>query len=283
MAIKEGQLGNFWRKQNDYEQALKHYSEACVIFKDLGEQAGLATALHQIGIAHRQANQFKKAEFALRQSLAIRARQNNLAEQAGTHDELGNLYAKMELLEEAVPFHLKAANIYTQLNDRGNEGAVRSNLAASLIRLQRYEKARPELQRAIVCRESLGHAAEPWKTWDIKSNLERAAGDAETAAEARQRAIQTYMAYRLTNAVSQHKAQFLIDKVARAVQSGQKEAIEKELSHMARQNLVPESRIFLTKLQTILAGKYAPDLIHDPALPYTSVVELQLLLKKITV
>jgi tetratricopeptide (TPR) repeat protein len=82
----------------------------------------------------------------------------------------------MSRLEDAVTFCRQAANIYVKLQDLATEGRVRSNLANTLIKLQRYDEARRELQRAIECKQPYGHAAEPWTTWNILRNLEQATG-----------------------------------------------------------------------------------------------------------
>ena len=72
----------------------------------------------------------------------------------------------------------------------------RSNIANSLIKLQRYDEARSELQRAIACKKAFGHSAEPWKTWDILCDLEQACNNPTAAQAAKQQAIQSYLAYR---------------------------------------------------------------------------------------
>jgi tetratricopeptide (TPR) repeat protein len=91
----------------------------------------------------------------------------------------------MGRLEEAVAFCRQAADIHVKLQDLRNEGRDRNNLAHTLIKLQRFEEARCELQRAIECLKPFGHAAEPWMTWHILHDLEQATGNPQAAAEAR--------------------------------------------------------------------------------------------------
>jgi len=82
----------------------------------------------------------------------------------------------MGRLEEAVNCHRQAAGIYRELDDLRWEGAVRSNLAYTLIKLGRLDEARPAIERAIACDEPFGHLAEPWKTWDILHKLASRSG-----------------------------------------------------------------------------------------------------------
>ncbi|MGH9800014.1 MAG: tetratricopeptide repeat protein [Blastocatellia bacterium] len=129
-------------------------------FKSLGEPSTVAGLWHQIGIVHREAGQFAQAEDAYRQGLAIWVQQKLHANEAASLGELGNLYGQMGRLEEAVTFLLQAGEIYAKLQDLNGKGKQHSNLAVTLIGLQRYDEARPELRRAIECRKPFGHAAE---------------------------------------------------------------------------------------------------------------------------
>ncbi len=85
-------------------------------------------------------------------------------------------------------FYRQAVDIYVSLQDLSKEGLIRSNLAFVLVKLQRYAGARVELQRVIECRQSFGHAAQLWVTWDILYELEVAVGNTQAAMAARHQA-----------------------------------------------------------------------------------------------
>jgi tetratricopeptide (TPR) repeat protein len=67
----------------------------------------------------------------------------------------------MGRLEEAVTFYRQAGDINVKLQDLRYEGAARSNLAETLIKLQRYNEARRELLRAIECNKRFSHGSQP--------------------------------------------------------------------------------------------------------------------------
>ena len=71
--------------------------------------------------------------------------QQDRAHEAGSLGELGNLYDQMGRLEEATTFFRQAADIHSRLQDKRYEGTDHSNLANTLIKLQRYDEARREL------------------------------------------------------------------------------------------------------------------------------------------
>ena len=195
--------------------------------------------------------------------------------------ELGNLYDQMERLEEAAMFYRQAANIHAELHDLRYEGADRSNLANTLIKLHRYDEARRELYRAIKCAQPFGHVAESWKTWNILYDLELATGNPKATAEAHQKAIQTYLAYRRAGGVSQAPVTHLYELVAQAIQQNNIAEAEQKLAQFLEQDISPESKSLYLKLQAILHGDRNPALTEDPDLDYGNAVELQLLLESL--
>jgi len=196
IAVTKAQLSTALMLQKRYAEALQVCTEVRDIFESLGEPGSVAGAWHHIGIVHRGSGQFEQAERAYRQALAIFIQQKNLAGEARSLNELGNLYDEMERAEEAVTVHRQAADIYVKLHNLNREGLARTNLAATLIKLQRYDEARYELHRAIECKEPFDHAAQPWKTWAFLYNLERATGHPLAAIKALLRTMWSYLAYR---------------------------------------------------------------------------------------
>jgi tetratricopeptide (TPR) repeat protein len=266
-------------RQRRYGEALESYREGLRIFESLGEPGSVAVLWHQIGMAHREAGQFEHAEQAYRQSLAINVQQQDRAGEASSLGELGNLYDQMERLEEAATLCRQAADIYARLHDKRYEGLVRNNLAITLIKLQRYDEARRELQRAIECNQPLGHAVEPWKTWAILHNLELATGNAQAAKAARGQAIASYLAYRRAGGESQSNQSQLIDIVLQAIQQGAATEAEQYLDEVSDEGDPLWFQTLAARLRAILRGDRDPALAADPNLSYTAAAELQLLLE----
>jgi tetratricopeptide (TPR) repeat protein len=245
----------------------------------MGEPGSVAVLWHQIGIAHREAAQFEQAEQAYRQSLAIKVQQQNRAGEASSLGELGTLYDQMGRLEDAATFYRQAADIYARLQDKRNEGLDRSNLANTLIKLERYDEARRELHRAIECKKPFGHAAQPWMTWDILHDLEQATGNAHAAEAAREQAIGSYLAYRRAGGESQSNQAQLFARVFQAIQQGATTEAEQYLDEWLKEDYPLWAKTLVAKLRAILRGDRDPALAADPNLSYTAAVELQLLLE----
>ena len=282
IAVAKGQLGSVRLLQQRYDDALAAHQAARDLFTTLNELGSVAIAWHRIGMVHRHAGRFDQAEHAYRQSLALEVQQQHRAGEASTLGELGNLYNAMGRLEEAVTFHHQAADIYTTLGNLINEGRVRNNLADTLIKLQRYDDARRELQHAIVCYEPFGHAAEPWKAWVILHNLEQATGNPHAAIAAWQHAVQRYLACRRDGGEGQAPGARLCARIADALRQGNTTAVTQVLTQLAAAaDTPPQLQALLPKLLAILHGDRDPALTDDPALDFRDAAELRLLLEKL--
>jgi tetratricopeptide (TPR) repeat protein len=280
VAAVKVQLGTVRLNQQRYAEALEIYIEARQIFERLGEPGTVATTWHQIGMVYRLAGQYDQAERAYRQALAIKVQQKNRSGEGSTMTELGNLYNEMGRLEEAVTFFRQAADIYGELQDLAQEGLARNNIASTLLDLRRYGEARRELNRAIECNQPFGHAAEPWKTWGILYDLEHATGNAPAAAQARQQAIEAYLAYRRAGGESHRRGTaYLCTIIAQSIQQGQVTTAVEALPQLVAEANVSE--VMAPKLQAILAGERSSALADDPNLYYRDAVELRLLLEKL--
>lgn len=283
VATVKFQLGTVRMLQKRYDEALERYGEALKTFESLGEPDSVATAWHQIGMVHKNAGQFEQAEQAYRQSLAIHVQQKNRSYEASSLNELGSLYNQMGRLEEAVTFYRQAADIDVKLQDLRGEGMDRSNLADTLIKLQRYDEARRELRRAIECKKPLGHAAKLWTTWNILRDLELATGNAQAAAEARAKAVASYLAYRRAGGESRSNRAHLFALVVQAIAQGTTTEATAQLAAYAEPDDPGWFTALLDKLQAILGGSRDPVLAADPDLYYMDAVELQLLLETLSI
>ncbi len=279
VAVGKGQLATIRMFQKRYADALQSHQQALALFQQLYEPGTVATAWHQIGITHRMAGDFAQAEQAYRQSLSINSQQGNKAGEASSLGELGLLYRNWNRPEQAISFYRQAADIYVQLGNLRYEGVVRNNLAYALILLERYDEARTELLRAIECGQAFGHAAQPWKTWNILHDLEQASGNPPAAREARQQALVTFLAYRRDGGENHSGIGRLALMVGQAIQQGDTAEAQRLLDVELADESWGEHKSFLHKLQAIIAGERDLALAEDEGLHYELAAELVLLLE----
>lgn len=280
VAVGKGQLGTVRLLQRRYTDALAAYEDARQTFESLGEPGSVATIWHQIGMVHQEAGQPQAAEDAYRRALAIMVRLGDTASQAGTLHQLGNLHNQLGRLEEAAAFYRQAAD--RSKDDRANEGLTRSNLANTLRKLGRLDEARQEIERAIVCIQGLGHAAEPWTTWGILSDIETDAGRRPEAQQARRQAIEAYWAYRRDGGENHAYNGQLCEAICQQVQGGQAAEAQEQLQQFEVAPDFPDQlRPLLPALQAIVAGSRDPALAEAPEFSYDTAAEVLWLIERL--
>ena len=280
VAVGKHQLGTVMLQQQRYAEALEVYEQARDTFSRLNEPDGVANAWHGIGMVVQGAGQPEAAEVAYNQSLTIQVRLGNQAGQANTMGQLGILYDEaLKRPEEAVAFYRRAAENFGTIGDALSEGRQLSNLAIALCKLQRLEEARLAIRRAIECKAPFGHAALPWTSWAILADIETAAGNPSAAADARQQAIGAFIAYRRDGGENQSGSGRLALAVRQALASGDPAEATTLLQQLAADpdfaNLLP----FLAALQAITAGSRDRCLAEDPGLSYDQAAEVLLLIE----
>ena len=281
-AIGKGQLGTVRLSQERYEDAIKAHNEAREIFESLGDLDMVAVAYQQTGAVHEEIGQFEEAEQSFKKSLAIAVEQKNLLDQAKNLGRLGSFYAKVGRTDEAVSFLQQSAEKYVEINNMADEGRVRGNLSITLITLKRYEEARREIQRAIECFKPYGHSVEPWRALDKLREIELANGNQEAAVQAREQAIQLYLAFRRDGGEDQNPGARLCTLFDDAMGSQPPEEVKKHLGEVAKDPKIPdEGKLLISKLQSVLTGSRDKELASDPNLNYIDAAEILFLLEKL--
>jgi tetratricopeptide (TPR) repeat protein len=282
VAVGKGQLGAVRLQQRRYPEALAAYAEARQRFTALDEPGSVAVIWHQTGMVHQKAGQPQAAEDAYRKSLALKVRLGDVAGQASTLNQLGNLYDDvLDRPEDAAGFYRLAANIYAEGRDEAKEGITRSNLAKTMRRLRRLDEARQEIRRANECKAQFGHASEPWTSWAILAAIETDAGNTTAAAEAKGKAIASYLAYRRDGGENHDPDGRLSLAVTQALQSDDPAQAATILQQLAADPEAAGLLPFIGALQAVVAGSRDPALADQPELDYTMAAEILLLIESL--
>ncbi|MBT3389954.1 MAG: tetratricopeptide repeat protein [Chloroflexi bacterium] len=283
VAVGKFQLADVLRRQKKYKEAIEAYEEALPIFEKQDEPKSVASVYHQIGIVHQDAGDFERAEAAYRRSLEIKSRNDDRAGQASSLTMLGLLYkSHLNRWEEAVTFERKAADIYVQTGDLRQEGVVRSNTASTLKNIKRYDEARAEILRAIECDRQFGHAAEPWKTFDILCDIETATGQAKAARAAWEQARAAYLAYRRQGGYAQGGGGNLVEHVLGLISQKKTGEIQPLFNQLASDPDTPDTlKLLMNAIVAILNGSRDPALGDDPALNYADAAEVLFLIERL--
>jgi tetratricopeptide (TPR) repeat protein len=257
-----------------------------VTFEGLDDTASVATGWHQMGIVYRGLGELEAAEDAYQRSLALKVELRNPAGEASTRGELGILYDGMPgRREEAVVFSREAADLYGRLGDHAGEGRARSHLAHTLVKLERFDEARGEIERALELTADLGPSAEPWKMYDILADLEKATGRPEAAAAAREMAVTAYAdarrgGWQITQGVGAQVCGLVRQALAAGPEATKRARDELE-ALAAADDTPPYLRALAPVLVRVLDGERGPELWQHPDVDYDDAAEVLLLLERL--
>jgi tetratricopeptide (TPR) repeat protein len=280
IAVGKLQLGSVRLLQGRYPEALKAYEDARKRFTKLEEPASVAVSWHQTGMAYHEASQPEGAEDAYRKSLAINVQLGNVAGQASTLLQLGNLYDDaLDRPEEAAAFYRQAAEKYVEIGDLANEGSVRNNLGLTLRKLRRHGEARQEIRRAIECKAPFGDAVEPWKTWAALAAIDTDAGDLDAATAARTKAIACYLAYRRDGGENHSAPGRIALAASQPLLAGDPASAASFLQQLAAEPGAAWLLPFIHALQAITAGSRNRGLADAPELHYSMAAEILFLIE----
>jgi tetratricopeptide (TPR) repeat protein len=278
-AVGRFQIGIVRLEQGRWQEALEIFEKAKQIFEALPEPGLMASAWHQIGRAHAEANQWNRAEAAFQEAIRISVELKDKDGQARALNQLGEIYRLQDRLEQSAQLYRQAARLFPERGDLRARAESLSNLSLVLRDLGLLPEAREAATQAIDLKRPFGHAAAPWKTWNILRGIETLAGRAEKAAAAHAQAFETYAAYRRDGGEPQAARTRWIVAVGRALRSqGSSQAL----------GLLPPPEQFDEKLLptqdallAIVGGSRNPVLVQDRRLDYDDAVELSLLLESL--
>jgi len=280
MAVGKGNLGATHTSQRRYPEALAAHAEARERFTQLDEPGAVAVSWHETGRVYQQAGQPEAAEDAYRNSLAINVRLGDVAGQALTLGQLGNLYQTIVArAEEAVAFYRQAADKYIEISDVSGEGRQRNNLAALLRKLCRPAEARQEIRRAIECGAQFGHASSPWMSWSILAVIETDAGNPAAAAKAKGTAIASYLADRSAGGENHDAPGRISLAVTQSLLAADPAQAASLLQQQAPRFEAAGFGGFIRALQAIVAGSRDRTLADASDLDYSMATEILFLIE----
>jgi tetratricopeptide (TPR) repeat protein len=282
MAINKWNRANALLLQGKYAEALASLVEARTLFEEQNEPESVAGIWHQIGMVHQEAGDYEQAEAAYRRSLEIKSQNDDRGGQANSLTNLGVLYKQIGRLEEAVVFYRQAADVYVEIADLRNEGTTRNNVANSLSLLKRYDEARAEIMRAIECDKPFGHAAEPWKTFEILRQIEEATANPTAAHAAWVQARDVYLAYRRQGGYAQQGHSPVMEHVVSLISQQKIGEIQELFNQWANEDdTTDELRALMNAIIAILNGSRDRALGDDDALNYADAAEVLFLMERL--
>jgi len=108
-------LGNIHYQLNEWDKALEHYQQARAALERLGDTAGVAQTLNNIGIIFANKGEWDAALEHYQQAREIRERLGDTAGVAQTLWNMGLLYEEQGLIAEVIPLFERAVELERRL------------------------------------------------------------------------------------------------------------------------------------------------------------------------
>jgi len=156
IAMSLRQLGRIARDQGDYQEARDLYNQSLEIMKQLGNQAGIAKSLHQLGRIAQLQGHYQKAEDLCNQSLEIKG---NLGDQAGigiSLHQLGRIAQLQGRYQDAKELYNQSLEIKRNLGDQAGIGYSLYRLGTLAEERGKVEEAAQLYHEALEILERLG-------------------------------------------------------------------------------------------------------------------------------
>ena len=277
--IAQTQRASIYSAMGKPADALRGFESALEIFQSLDEVVLTVNVWHQIAMLHQVNEDFDGAKNALESALTILQKQGNAPGVISSLLELGSLSETKLDYAAAVEYYRHALKAAEASDDQYRQVASGNRLADALRQAGNIEEALKVLEVAGNLGQQFGHDAEPWKTWNILSDLEAASENPKGAMAARQRAIEAYVAFRVDGGQNNEGDGQLCAMVLQGIQTEQTTRVREMLTKLASNDAwqAVENKALLTALGNFLDGQRDLPLIENSELHYRHVAELMLL------
>lgn len=148
--------GALAREAGDYEAAKVLHEESIGLYRDLGDDRGLAGALGNLGNLALNMEEYGTAEARYRSSLAIYRKLNDRQRAAYNLNNLGVVARHYRDTEAAWALYLEALAIHREVGNRQWEGITLSNLCSLALFEKKYDEAREFGRQSLLIRREMG-------------------------------------------------------------------------------------------------------------------------------
>jgi tetratricopeptide (TPR) repeat protein len=155
--LRRARLGNFDQALTLWQTALGYFEQALTIRREIGDRAGEASTLNNIGLVHHNRGDWQPALSYFEKARSIFREVGSRNEEATTLNNIGMVLndrrdwrAALSYLEQALPIH-------REVGDRTGEAVTRYNIAAAHKGEGRLLDAVAELELVVALDEAIQH------------------------------------------------------------------------------------------------------------------------------
>ncbi|MDY7004366.1 MAG: tetratricopeptide repeat protein [Cyanobacteriota bacterium] len=172
-----------------FDEALESYEKVLAIRQELGDQAGIAQTLNNMGDVYVNQREYAEALDVLQQALTIRRKINDRPGISETLNLIGFAYQRQREFSQALNLHQEALDISQAVKDRPNEGESLHNIAAVKASQGQLDQALEFYEQALTIREEVGDRRNRGRTLNNMGVVYFRMGNYDKALETYQKAL----------------------------------------------------------------------------------------------
>ena len=152
-------IGGVYGLQGNYPEALETYEESLALQRELGDRAGEANTLNNIGIVYRLLGNYPEALETYEESLALKRELGDRAGEAITLGNIGIVYENLGNYPEALETYEESLALKRELGNRAGEANTLNNIGVVYQKLGNYPEALETYEESLALKRELGNRA----------------------------------------------------------------------------------------------------------------------------
>nr|WP_052684754.1 tetratricopeptide repeat protein [Lentzea aerocolonigenes] len=153
------ELGRSHARSGAYSEADEHYRRALRLYRRLGDLAGEARTLHALGNNEGRARRYHDALASYSLALTLSREAGDRGQQAVELASIGQVQHSLGRHEAAMGCYRQAAEIYAEIGQRVGQGRILNDLGSALQSYGRLEEAHDHHRRALQILHDVGDRA----------------------------------------------------------------------------------------------------------------------------
>jgi len=151
------EIGETYRRKDDYKMALSHYEQALRIQRQIGDKRGEGSTLIGIGGIHYNQNDYDTALSYFEQSLQIQRGLGNKLGEGNALNGIGNVHYNCGNYERALSYFEQSLQIQRGLGNKLGEGNALNNIGNVHVDRGDYELALSSYEQSLRIKRQIGN------------------------------------------------------------------------------------------------------------------------------
>jgi non-specific serine/threonine protein kinase len=149
--------GNLCYRQGDYDSGRIFHEESLAIWREIGDQTGIASSLNNLGLVAIVQGDYDSGRIYYEESLTIKRKAGDRRGISGSLNNLGNIAHDQGDYGSAIAFHKESLEIRREYGDRSGIGTSLNNLGNVAYNQGDYASAKEYYSESMSVRREIGN------------------------------------------------------------------------------------------------------------------------------